>query len=162
MALVRSCAVCKGDFKTKPYFLKHGGGKYCSKACHHIGLRKGEFVQCFICKAETYKTPKALKNSKSKKFFCSKSCQTTWRNSEFIGPKHANWVAGLYAYRSVLERHKIPAVCKRCKLDDKRMLAVHHIDQNRKNNAIKNLTWLCHNCHHLIHRYPAERKKIRV
>lgn len=162
MPLVRVCNICKKKFNTKPYFLKHGGGKYCSPECHHKGLKKGRVVQCFICKKDTYKSPKALQSSKSKKFFCSKSCQTTWRNTEFVGKKHANWIEGLYAYRSVLERHKILVICKRCKLDDKRMLAVHHIDQNRKNNKIENLTWLCHNCHHLIHRYPEERKKVHV
>lgn len=162
MALVRSCIICKKKFNTKPYFVERGAGKYCSATCHHQGLRKGKLLACFICKKETYKSLKALKSSKSKKFFCSKSCQTTWRNSKFIGSKHANWVEGLYAYRSVLTRHGVPAICRRCKITDKRMLAVHHIDQNRKNNKVENLTWLCHNCHHLIHRHPEERKKIHV
>lgn len=162
MAVIRKCKICEEAFETKPFYIKKGQGKYCSSACHHLGLRKGRVVTCYICKKETYKSLKALQGSKSKKFFCSKSCQTTWRNSEFFGSKHANWVEGLYAYRSVLTRHKVPAICKRCKTTDKRVLAVHHIDQNRKNNTISNLTWLCHNCHHMIHRYPEERKKIHV
>jgi len=162
MPLVRTCKICKKNFNTKPYFIKHGAGKYCSVACHYKGLKTGKLIPCFICRRETYKTVKALRSSKSKKFFCSKSCQTTWRNTEFVGAKHANCKEGLYAYRSVLTRHRVPAICKRCKIDDKRLLAVHHIDQNRKNNKLKNLTWLCHNCHHLIHRHPAERKKIHV
>jgi predicted HNH restriction endonuclease len=42
------------------------------------------------------------------------------------------------------------------------VLAVHHVDQNRTNNKVTNLAWLCHNCHHLVHRYPIERKKVQV
>jgi hypothetical protein len=36
------------------------------------------------------------------------------------------------------------------------MLAVHHLDEDRANNAVDNLVWMCHNCHHLIHHYPEE------
>jgi predicted HNH restriction endonuclease len=32
------------------------------------------------------------------------------------------------------------------------------VDKNRKNNKIKNLIWLCRNCHFLIHNYPVKLK----
>lgn len=159
MPLIKKCKICDKKFRTKPFFVKHGGGKYCSADCHHQGLRKGVFKKCFICGKDSYKKPLQLKRSKSGKFFCSKSCQTKWRNTEFIGPRHANWVDGENAYRSVLTRNKIPSVCTLCKTRDKRILAVHHIDKNRKNNKLSNLAWLCNNCHFLVHHYDVEREK---
>lgn len=157
--MIKQCLVCGNDFKTKPFFVERGDGKYCSRECHHKGLKKGKQVMCAICGTETYKTLKALTRSKSNKFFCGKSCQAKWRNVEFIGVKHANWKEGKYAYRSVLGRHNVPKVCSLCKTTDSRVLAVHHIDKNRTNNDVKNLAWLCSNCHFLVHHYEKEKKK---
>jgi len=93
-------------------------------------------------------------------FFCGKSCQTKWRNSEFIQEKHANWKTGRNAYRSVMRRSGIKKICLLCKTDDIRVLAVHHVDKDRKNNNIENLVWLCHNCHHLVHQYEEGQKQL--
>ncbi len=153
MPLIKRCKICDKVFQTKPFFVNNGGGKYCSVVCHHRGLRKGKVVKCNSCDKEVYKSLKALKNSKSKKYFCSKSCQTKWRNSEFIGSKHANWQHGKYSYRSVLARNGITKICNSCKIKDRRVLAVHHIDKNKLNNDVENLMWLCHNCHFLVHHY---------
>ena len=159
MPLIRKCKICDKKFRTKLFFVKHGGGKYCSTVCHHQGLRKGKFKKCFICGKNSYKKLLQIKRSKSGKFFCSKSCQTKWRNSVFVGPKHANWIHGKNSYKSVLIRNKILEICVLCKTKDKRILAVHHIDKNRKNNKLSNLAWLCNNCHFLVHHYEAERDK---
>ena len=85
------CKICNKEFYAKPNWLKRGHGIYCSRECHHKGMRKGKFVKCDICENETWKRPRALKHSKSGKFFCSKSCQTLWRNQYYSGPKHPNW-----------------------------------------------------------------------
>lgn len=154
-----NCKICKKEFYGKPFFLKQGHAKYCSLACMHVGSRTGKIVPCHFCGREVYKTVKALRVSKSKKYFCSKSCQTKWRNSVFVGPKHANWKEGLHAYRSVMFRNRIPKICRLCKGTDERVLAVHHIDRNRKNNKVTNLAWLCHNCHFLVHHDVCEEKK---
>ena len=151
--------MCGKEFHAKPSSVKNGGGKYCSRECHYVGLRTGKFVRCLICDKLVYRSPRSLKHSRSKKYFCGKSCQTKWRNSEFIGEKHANWIHGKQAYRSVLSRHKIPKKCVMCLTEDARILSVHHIDGNRLNNEIKNLSWLCHNCHFLVHHYDTEKEK---
>jgi|SRR3989344_760487 len=96
-------------------------------------------VNCAICNKEVYKTPTNLKGFKSQKFFCSKSCQTKWRNAQYIGPKHLNWKDGRSAYRSVMSRNNIPPICSCCRTEDKRVLAVHHVDENHLNNDMKNL-----------------------
>ncbi len=159
MSLIKKCKICKSNFQTKSFFVKNGGGKYCSKVCHYRGLKKGKTISCFICQKENYKSPQSIKRSKSGKFFCSKSCQTKWRNQEFIGPKHANWTSGRNSYRSVLDRYKISRICTLCKSSDERILAVHHVDSNRLNNEVSNLAWLCHNCHFLAHHDGVERQR---
>ena len=162
MPIIKQCVICGSNFKTKPFFIKNGGGKYCSRACHHNGIKTGKIMKCFLCGKDTYKTKKQLRVSKSKKYFCTKSCQTKWRNTVFVGSRHTNWKEGRYAYKGVLKRHKIPQFCKICKTNDERVLAVHHIDRNKTNNRVNNLVWLCHNCHHLVHNYNIEQKKIMV
>ena len=162
MPVLRKCKKCNKVFKTKPYFIKLGNGKYCSAACHHEGMKNGRVVKCSICKKEVYKPKKALAGSKSKKYFCTKNCQTIWRNSLYIGPKHSNFVTGKFSYRGVIIRNKVPQKCTLCGNSDIRVLAVHHIDKNRENNKIKNLAWLCHNCHHLVHRYQDEGQKFEL
>lgn len=139
-----------------------GAGKYCSTQCQHLGSRNGKFVKCHVCGKETYKPLKQINRSKSGNFFCGKSCQTKWRNAEFIGDKHANWKHGMYVYKSILRRSGVPAVCRLCNLKDDRVLAVHHIDKDHKNNRIDNLVWLCHNCHHLVHCDKKEFDKLTI
>lgn len=154
------CKICRNKFYAKPSWILKGWGKYCSKECQFEAQRKGRIVPCFICGEPTYKTKKDLRVSKSKKYFCSKRCQAIWRNSiVYVGKNHLNWKGGESVYRDTLIRNKIPQYCRACKIKDLRILTVHHIDQNRKNNNINNLVWLCYNCHHLIHRNVEENKK---
>ncbi len=151
------CKFCDNEFYAKPSWLKKGNGKYCSTKCHHASARTGKNVACHICGKETYKTQKAIKGSNSGKFFCGKSCQTKWRNKTFVRELHPNWKGGTHSYRLLLLGNKSKPVCTLCKIKDVRVLAVHHIDENRANNTIENLAWLCHNCHHLVHHHPDEK-----
>ncbi len=145
------CGVCSVEFYVKPSHLKIGWGKYCSNRCKAKSQTKGISIACDICQTVTYRLASQLKRSKSGKYFCSKTCQTKWRNSFFSEEKHPNWTGGETAYRSILQRRSIPKECACCKLADKRILAVHHLDKNRKNNHESNLLWVCHNCHYLLH-----------
>lgn len=154
-----NCKQCQKQFDAKPSWLKKGWGIYCSTTCRYVNSRKGKVVPCHVCGKKSYKQPKALTRSKSGKFFCSKSCQTTWRNTESTEEKHANWKGGEHAYRRIMDQSGITPICRLCKTTDRRVLAVHHIDENRKNNTLENLAWLCHNCHHLVHHHQAERKE---
>ena|SRR3989344_4174812 len=153
------CKTCSKRFFARNYHIKIGWGKYCSRECHYAD-KSGHKKMCFICGKELYRTIASIKHSKSGKFFCSKSCQTKWRNQEFIGPKHSNWVDGSMAYRSVLKRHKVEAVCRLCDIKDKRVLAIHHIDENHYNNDVSNLTWLCHNCHYRVHHDSLDKQRL--
>ena len=152
------CRKCSQGFRVKPSWIKNGYGKYCSPACRHAASLKGRMIPCDTCNKTVYKSPKALHGSKSGKFFCNKTCQTKWRNSEFSQEKHPNWKSGKHTYRRLMRQSDIPKKCTLCKILDERVLAVHHIDEDRNNNTIENLAWLCHNCHHLVHHYPDEHK----
>jgi len=155
-----NCKICKKEFYAKPSWIKNGLGKYCSKGCMQKGLLRGEMKRCFICNAEVYKSRKALLGSKSKKFFCGKSCQTIWRNSIVnVGINHPNWKGGKHvSYRNVLLKNKVSKICFFCGNNDKRVLAAHHIDENHTNNVLTNLVWLCHNCHSLVHKNTKEKQ----
>lgn len=150
------CQVCAKDFYVKPSHLKRGWGKYCSNECKSQGFKTGSFFKCVTCQKEVYKSIKDQYRSKSGKFFCCKSCQTKWRNLTYVGENHANWKGGESSYKQAMHRAGVPAICARCKIVDARVLAVHHKDKNRKNNALSNLVWLCHNCHFLVHHYKNE------
>ncbi len=157
----RFCKICKKEFSVKPFSVRHGWGIYCSAKCKHFGFRTGKFVVCEICKKETYKSKRALARSKSGKFFCSKSCQTIWRNQQYVGARHKLWKGGWNVnYRKlILESGKKP-ICLLCSEADTRIIVVHHIDENRSNNSKKNLVWLCRNCHHLVHYDNLEKQRL--
>ncbi len=150
---------CSKNFSTKPSWVARGYGKYCSMTCKIKAQKTGQIVNCAVCGKETYKTIKALRLSKSKKYFCNKSCQAIWRNAEFVGEKHSNYISGKSSYKSILTRNKFPKICGLCGTEDVRVLAVHHVDGNHYNNEVNNLAWLCHNCHHLVHHDNVEKLK---
>lgn len=151
------CCVCENSFYVKPNRLKKGWGKYCSKKCQYEGQKIGRHYPCATCSKKVYRNNRDLNKSKSNKFFCSKSCQAIWRNKDmYKGEYHVNWKGGSASYRSILSRTDIPQECLKCGCIDKRVLAVHHKDRNRNNNAVSNLIWLCHNCHFLVHYYEDE------
>lgn len=141
-------------------WLKRGVGKFCSIDCYTQARKTGRIINCFVCGKKAYKPLKELNRSKYKKFFCSKKCSTPWRNSLYIGKKHPNWKYGEFSYKDVMNRSGTPQICKLCATKNKKVIIVHHIDKNRRNNNSSNLTWLCRNCHFLVHHYDGENKKL--
>lgn len=156
------CQRCATEFYVKPNHQLLGYGKYCSRKCSSESSKTGIFKECYICKRQTWKTQKDLRTSKSGLFFCNKSCQTKWRNQYYSGPRHHLWIDGGSMYREAMLRSEKKQICRLCKTRDTRILIVHHIDKNRRNNTLTNLAWLCHNCHFLVHHDEKERKKFMV
>lgn len=154
------CKICKKEFYIKPSHQERGWGKYCSISCRSKSQFKGKSVVCFNCGKKIYRAPSQLKKSKSGKYFCTKSCQTFWRNRYYVGEKHTNWKGGERAYRSILKRSGRKPLCVLCKIANERILTAHHIDHNRLNNKLKNLVWLCLNCHYLVHHDKRLNQKI--
>ena len=77
----------------------------------------------------------------------------------YTGPNHPNWKGGEHAYRDTMLRMPKSKKCKRCGIADLRLLTVHHLDENHRNNRIENLVWMCYNCHFLVHKNKEEKKK---
>lgn len=145
------CKVCGKKFKANSWHLQRGWSKCCSKKCRDESLKRGKFVNCDTCGKRIWRTPKHFRHSKSGKFFCTKSCQTRWRNKVFSGPNHALWIDGSSMYRKRMLESSRSVMCKLCGERDRRVLQVHHKDGNNQNYEINNLIWLCINCHHLVH-----------
>ncbi len=154
---VAKCPACSKKFHRKLSQLNRSKISYCSAKCQHDSRKTGRLIPCHLCGKKSYKAFRHL--SRYTNFFCSKKCSITWQNTTFIGTKHPNWKTGEFSYRGVLLQNKIPAICILCKITDRVVLAVHHIDKNRKNNTLSNLAWLCRNCHFLVHHYPEENRK---
>ena len=157
MPINKKCEICHQVFHPKPANVKKGWGRFCSAKCQYQSFKKGVLRKCSSCHKEVYITPSRFKNSKSGRFFCGKSCQTKWRNQEFSGDKSKLWKNGRSTYRDVMLKSSANRKCRVCGEEDFRVLAVHHVDQNRKNYRLENLVWLCHNCHHLVHSDRMER-----
>lgn len=153
------CKICSNLFYARPAHLKNNWGIFCSIECKGISQKTGKCVKCFTCGRNIYRTPKNLSSSKSTKYFCSKSCQTKWRNKEFSGFRHGRWIGGYSTYRKLLKNSNSKHICVLCKTRNTKVLAVHHVDGNHRNNILNNLAWLCHNCHHLVHRDKVEKQK---
>ena len=154
------CRVCSREFHIKPSHLKLGWGKYCSRNCQVKAQFNGKLVKCAICGKNIYRSKVNLERSLSGNYFCNKSCQTLWRNQVYIEENSANWKTGINAYRDILKRSNKKAICVLCEINDTRVLVVHHIDHNRKNNKLDNLIWLCCNCHFLVHHYKDVEDKL--
>ena len=153
-----TCSLCKKEFFRKLSQLKLAKHSYCSTLCQHKARRTGKVVNCHWCGKKAYKQFHDL-SGKTQRFFCTKKCGLDWLNSTQRGIKHPNWTTGEFSYKGVLLRHNVLQKCALCGLRDKRVLAVHHIDKNRKNNRVSNLAWLCHDCHFLVHHYPEEQAR---
>jgi hypothetical protein len=154
------CDFCSREFKKKKSQLKLSAKHYCSIHCSEQGRRKGKTIQCFTCDKLTYKSLKDLKNSKSGKYFCSQICSNVWIGKQQRAGNNPNWTGGLSSYKILLKRTKSKQVCNLCGKDNLKMLCVHHLDRNRKNNNMQNLIWLCRNCHFLVHHYKKEENRL--
>jgi len=156
------CDTCGKKFLRKRSHIAYFKHHYCSDICYRKSLLKGSVVKCSTCGRETYKQLRDLSRSKSKKWFCGKKCTMEWQNTTFIGSRHPNWRGGgnSESYRNVLKRSNVRQRCILCHFDDMRILVAHHIDWNRKNNKLRNLTWICPNCHFLVHHYQSYQSKL--
>jgi 5-methylcytosine-specific restriction endonuclease McrA len=156
---IRTCKICPNEFYVKPSHDEKGWGVFCSRVCKHLGTQKRKILNCFVCAKIIHKTLSQMRRSKSQKFFCGKSCQTKWRNVEFSGERHLGWKGGQSLYCKILLESHIQIKCIMCSKKDLRILAVHHIDENRSNSSLNNLMWLCHNCHYLVHHDKLEKQR---
>ena len=116
-------------------------------------------VECAYCGKQFLKPLSKLEKSKSGLYFCCREhkdlAQRLDSGAQFdmIRPEHYNEIISDYrklAFRNY--EHK----CSVCGwAEDKDILEVHHIDENRKHNEADNLIILCPICHRKLtsHKY---------
>jgi hypothetical protein len=157
---IRACPVCGKEFYARPKQIRRGWARFCSLECHYQDKRLRHEYQCAYCGKEVLRAPYKTAKSTSGLIYCNRSCRISWTNQRRRGANHPNWKGGESTYRDTMLREGPPPVCRRCGLTDIRVLTVHHLDEDRTNNQLKNLVWLCHNCHHLVHHFEDEREKL--
>ena len=138
------CEDCGFEWETLPVSVLYDD--YIHK-CPNCGVKKGQYVQCAYCGKMIYRAPSRLTKSQTGFFYCSRECGNLHKNQ--LRKLTGEWDNSLN-YRlkalNVLE-HK----CIVCGWnEDERILEVHHIDENREHNNIKNLCILCPTCHRKI------------
>lgn len=144
------CAHCKADFfkalRTIRKYEKLGRKDfYCSRACVALGVAKklrkprAKLVsrKCPVCK-ESFTVKKS-----SPKVTCSYACSNTYFRS---GEENGNWSNNSYTAICFLW-HKKKCVC----CNEKLIVAVHHFDNDRRNNDPRNLVPLCPTHHTYLH-----------
>lgn len=114
-------------------------------------------VNCTNCGKEIEKFPAQIKRSKTGNLYCSRSCSSSQNNKLFKKWKnHPQYKTGKTFYRTLKIKSVETPKCENCGFDNILALEVHHIDRNRKNNEIENLSILCANCHKIEHRTKYE------
>lgn len=138
-----SCPICSEELKNKRF------------------ENNRQEVQCAYCGEKFFKQKSKINHSRSGLYFCCREhkdlAQRLNSGDEFnnIRPKHYGISDGKSGYRKrayEIYEHK----CAICNWDeDKDMLEVHHIDENRENNEDDNLIILCSICHRKLtsHKY---------
>jgi len=97
MIVKKNCLNCKKIFETKPYYIKRGGGKFCSIQC--VGIWKSKNTKtvkikklCKVCGNEITFFPSNIKNGSGK--FCSYKCKGIWQSKYRGGENNPHWKGG--------------------------------------------------------------------
>lgn len=134
------CKNCGYEWSFSPSTLMPNNvNKHTFKGCPEC---KYQEVECNYCHKKFKRLKSQLaKDNKSGYVYCSKECGNRHKN-EFI--KNTVDACDYRRNAFLAYEHK----CAVCGWDeDERILEVHHIDENRKNNNINNLIILCPICH---------------
>jgi hypothetical protein len=125
----------------------------CSKLCPLSKIIKRELITCNLCAKSFYSKKSQSKNSKSGLRFCSRECKDNAQSlqNDFLErrPSHYGIANGKFGYRDLALKH-FEHKCIECNYNNEViMLDVDHIDDNRGNNKLSNLQFLCVWCHAL-------------
>lgn len=168
MKIERTCQNCAKSFLIERKDLYRSttkrrttNGRFCSIVCSSvkIGEERREKTRsrppntaCAQCQKQFFRHPSKAAISKSGLQFCTRKCKELAQSiggSLQILPEH--YKNGLGTYRRKALRH-YGAICAFCGYDRcLDSIDVHHIDENRNNNRLKNLIVLCKNHHGEVH-----------
>lgn len=147
---IMKCSNCKRDCTRRKRDFESGKNTFCTRKCEGLFKRILTRKNCSNCNKVIERPPHGFKNSKSSKYYCSRSCAVSTNNKETKkGSRHPNWKNGIgYNYRKKVIESVGLEKCKRCDWDKRpEILQIHHKDRDRRNNELSNLEILCPNCH---------------
>lgn len=117
---------------------------YCPNCGEYTNKKQNYYFECAYCKKPIKRVKSDIDKNISGNFYCSIDCGNKYKNE--IRKSNGEWdIIKDYRAKAFQEyKHK----CMVCNWDeDERVLEVHHIDEDRENNAIDNLIILCPMCH---------------
>lgn len=123
-----------GKYHTESYRLKQN-----QKLDRQFGPIEDHKKLCKICKTDFIFKGRIRTKEYERALFCSRSCantRTKW------------WNVNATHYRTIALRHHAEK-CVICGFN--KIVAIHHIDENKKNNSPDNLIPLCPNHHEMYH-----------
>jgi len=141
------CSICEKSFQVPTLRLSKAKIISCSRKCSFEARRRLCSItrQCKYCGNDFSFCKSRAKYFK--KIFCSLKCSN---KSQSSGRKDSQFIHGKGRYRKIAFQN-LPNICSFCKKTKKHM-DIHHIDHNRSNNEISNLTILCRSCHLKYHK----------
>ena len=147
MSIIRNCLTCGKEFRTFPWLIKTGGGKYCSRKCYWESRKEkqGNRLGAKLTKEHKRKISKAIKG-------------------QFLGKNHPQWKGGKKKNYDYILIYKPDHPFTECKgyirehrlvmeqilsryLDPKEV--VHHINGIRYDNRIENLKLFANHSEHM-------------
>lgn len=171
--ILMKCNIHNVEFLVDPTsFLRNTNTTVSDKCPECIALYERLVLVCAYCGKEFTRAPSKMNNSKSGLYFCCREhkdmAQRLDSGKQFseMRPDHYSNVeekiGSINTYREMAMReydHQC-SICGWCEDDD--ILQVHHIDEDRQNNALNNLIVLCPNCHAKLtsHKYQLIDRKI--
>lgn len=145
------CKKCNYKWEISPTRLY---GNYHFDGCPQCKYTE---IECSYCGKRFSRLKSEIRNTQSGFHYCSRECGNRHKNS-FITNNEDGHAYRRNAFNNY--EHK----CELCGWDeDERVLEVHHIDENRNNNNIKNLMILCPICHKklTLHLIELENRQIK-
>ena len=171
--VLMKCNIHNTEFLVDPTnFLRNTNATVSDKCPDCIALHERLKLICAYCGKEFTRAPSKANQSKSGLYFCCREhkdmAQRLDSGKQFseMRPDHYSDVeekiGSINTYREMAMReydHRC-SICGWC--EDDEILQVHHIDENRQNNALNNLIVLCPNCHAKLtsHKYQLVDRKI--
>ncbi len=168
------CAQCdspisiRADRKKLHNFCSRGcgtrySGAHPTDAMRHRSdkRRTGKMLPCEKCGDLTYFAAARLRRLEAggtKSPFCSQSCQASYYSSRRTGAQGSNWKGGVSIYPRAFREARLVALERdgnTCQMEGPHSgrLEVHHVDGDKHNTGLSNLTMLCAKCHKRTHRW---------
>lgn len=148
-----NCQACKKEFYVPKYRIKTA--RFCSIECQNHKQYTKYIFECDGCKKEVITSPS---RENYKKRFCSVECREHKKmDIKERRRKQKAWVRLNRNSSARTLRKDVFAIkevkCEICGYNEYEFcLDVHHIDENPKNNELKNLAILCCMCHRKLHK----------